>query len=413
MGITYKICDCRHCETLNKTEENDLSYNNQINQKIFSNRNKNNIINKSDDIFIDNSQAPSSKGTIEFNNQVNVLAKNYKDNIPKKYLNDKLKYSLILKKNHTPRNKNNFSIFEEEDEKNETTKKKIIYNSYFNSKEDLNNIHSLLSNKDFKYIGEKSHDLKEGFGIGIWNNKIKYIGTFKQNKAEGYGKYIEGNIKYKGQFKDDAACGFGIYIKGQELLYVGYWLNNLQEGYGCETWFDNAEYWGEYKSGKKHGIGIYDWSDGTKYEGYWNSNMRDGYGIMYYTKEKIYVGEWKNNLKEGFGELLFKEKKYIGFFNQDKKEGFGILYLNKLNKAFMGFWKKGKQFGFGKIMTRNKRKYGIWKEDSIVNWFKSEEEAFDYLESNGLKNYKTFFLFTLDDIRNYCVNNDEFNSLLK
>ena len=387
MGTTYKICDCRHCETLNKTEENDLSYNNQINQKIFSNRNKNNIINKSDDIFIDNSQAPSSKGTIEFNNQVNVLAKNYKDNIPKKYLNDKLKYSLILKKNHTPRNKNNFSIFEEEDEKNETTKKKIIYNSYFNSKEDLNNIHSLLSNKDFKYIGEKSHDLKEGFGIG--------------------------NIKYKGQFKDDSACGFGVYIKGQELLYVGYWLNNLQEGYGCETWFDNAEYWGEYKSGKKHGIGIYDWSDGTKYEGYWNSNMRDGYGIMYYTKEKIYVGEWKNNLKEGFGELLFKEKKYIGFFNQDKKEGFGILYLNKLNKAFMGFWKKGKQFGFGKIMTRNKRKYGIWKEDSIVNWFKSEEEAFDYLESNGLKNYKTFFLFTLDDIRNYCVNNDEFNSLLK
>ena len=37
-----------------------------------------------DDIFIDNSQAPSSKGTIEFNNQVNALAKNYKDNIQKK-----------------------------------------------------------------------------------------------------------------------------------------------------------------------------------------------------------------------------------------------------------------------------------------------------------------------------------------
>ena len=134
---------------------------------------------------------------------------------------------------------------------------------------------------------------------------------------------------------------------------------------------------------------------------------------MYYTKEKIYVGEWKNNLKEGFGELLSKEKKYIGFFRKDKKEGFGILYLNKLNKAFMGFWKKGKQLGFGKLMTRNKRKYGIWSEDTLANWFKSEEEAFDYLESNGLKNYKTFFVFTLDDIRNYCINNDEFNSLLE
>ena len=79
----------------------------------------------------------------------------------------------------------------------------------------------------------------------------------------------------------------------------------------------------------------------------------------------------------------------------------------------MGFWKKGKQYGFGKIMTRNKRKYGIWNEDTLVNWFKTEEEAFDYLDSKGLKNYKTFFLFTLDDIRNYCINNDEFNSLLE
>ena len=181
MGIAYKICDCKNCENRSMNEENDLSYNNQINQKIFSNRNKNNNINTNNDNYFDNSQPPSSKGTIEFNSQVNALAKNYKDNVPKKGLNEKIKYNFILKKNRTPRNKNSLAIFEEEDENDETNKKKIIYNSYLNTKEDLKNIRSLLSHKDFKYIGEKSNDLKEGFGIGIWNDKVKYIGTFKQN----------------------------------------------------------------------------------------------------------------------------------------------------------------------------------------------------------------------------------------
>lgn len=406
MGIDCNnICGCRQKDNIN--EENDLSYNHQTNQKLNQNNNDINIINLNNNNINSN---PPSKDTIDFNNQVSALAKQYKNNIPKKTLNEKLNYNFLLKKNKTPKLKNNFSINDNENE----TKNQLNYNSCFNNKDDLKKVRSLLSNKDFKYIGQKSgKNIKEGFGICIWNNKTKYIGTFKNNKADGYGKFIEENIKYKGQFKNDVASGFGIFSKGQELLYVGYWLDDLQEEYGCETWLDDSQYFGEYKSGKKHGIGVYDWPDGSRYEGFWNMNSLEGYGIMYYTKEKIYVGEWKNNLKEGFGELLSKEKKYIGFFRKDKKEGFGILYLNKLNKAFMGFWKKGKQLGFGKLMTRNKRKYGIWSEDTLVNWFKSEEEAFDYLESNGLKNYKTFFVFTLDDIRNYCINNDEFNSLLE
>ena len=401
MGIAYKICDCRHTDT--RKEENDLSYNNNINKKIFLNDNSINI--NDDNITNVN---PISKDTIEFNNQVNALAKQYKNNIPKKILNEKLKYNFILKKNKSNGLKNhNLSISEND------SKAIIKDNSCFKSRDDLKKARSLLSNKDFSYIGQKSaNDLKEGFGICQWNNQAKYIGTFKNNKADGYGKFIEQNIKYKGQFKNDLIYGFGIFSKGQEFLYEGYWKDDLPDEYGYETWGDDSEYIGEYKKGKKHGLGIYGWSNGSRYEGFWNSNRREGYGIMYYTKEKIYIGEWKNDSKEGFGELIFKDKKYIGFFSGDKKEGFGIFYLNKLNKAFMGFFKKGKQLGFGKLMTRNKRKYGVWKKDSLVNWFKNEDEAFDYLDSKGFRKYKTFFAFTLDDIRNYCVNNDEFNSLI-
>ena len=430
MGIAYKLCDCRHSTTQN--EENDLSYNNKINQKIFSINNNNNdsIINLNNDdskntnnknnsknfntnykdvnLNKENNNPPLSKDTIDFNKQVNILAKSYKKDIPKKALNEKLKYNFNLRKNKTPKLKNIFPV--SDDESNHLNN----YNSYYTFGDELKNRRTLLSNKEFKYIGEKSkNNLKEGFGISIWNNKTKYIGTYKNNKADGYGKFIDENLKYKGEFKNDVACGFGIYTKGKELLYAGYWLDDLQEQYGCETWFNNSEYYGEYKLGKKNGIGVYNWFDGSRYEGNWNMNKREGYGIMYYTKEKIYVGEWKNNARDGFGELLSKDKKYIGFFVKDKKHGFGIIYFNKTNKAYMGFWKQGKKFGFGKIMTRNKRKYGIWIDENSANWFKSEEEAFDYLDSKGLKNYKSFFVFTLDDIRNYCINNDEFNSLLE
>ena len=63
-------------------------------------------------------------------------------------------------------------------------------------------------------------------------------------------------------------------------------------------------------------------------------------------------------------------------------------------------------------MTRNKRKYGMWTNEAQVSWFKTEEEALEVLEYQGLKAYKTIFLFTLDDIRNYCINNDDFNELV-
>ena len=63
-------------------------------------------------------------------------------------------------------------------------------------------------------------------------------------------------------------------------------------------------------------------------------------------------------------------------------------------------------------MTENKKQYGNWINESKVNWFKSEEKAFDFLEKIGLPSYKHIFLLTLDDIRNYCINNDEFNELL-
>ena len=79
----------------------------------------------------------------------------------------------------------------------------------------------------------------------------------------------------------------------------------------------------------------------------------------------------------------------------------------------MGFWKNGKQFGFGKFMNSKKSYFGIWNGNNQVEWFKNEKQGFDYLENNGLENYKNFFEYNLEEINNYCYNNDEIEKILK
>ena len=269
-------------------------------------------------------------------------------------------------------------------------------------------------NNNIYYLGRKNtQGLKDGFGMDIRDKKIKYIGYYKNDLASGIGKYIDGNEIYEGEFINDYAFGYGIYKKDDNIIYEGEWVNDSQQNYGIEKWKDGSKYFGQYKDGKKNGIGTYIWGDGYKYEGEWVNNYLEGYGIYYDNNNFIYIGQWKKNYKEGFGELLWSDKKYIGFFSNDKKNGFGIYYCKTVNKAFSGFWKNGKRFGFGKYMDSKTKKYGIWDENGKVDLLKNEEEAYKVLEKKDLKKYKIYFELSLDDISNYCVNNDEIDYLVK
>lgn len=389
--MAYNLCDCKNRDP--RTEENIFSCNMRPNKKFFF-RNNNNCIKTL------NSISKNTRDSIELNNAANIIIKNYKIYKGKKILknNTKIEYDKNLKKKKTY--------------KNQDDGLEHNYSSHLSNKSNLKKMKSLNNNNTI-YFGEKGRNgSKEGLGMTIWNNYSKFIGIYKNNKAEGFGKFIDGIDIYKGEFRNDTLNGFGIYQHGEEIIYIGYWIDDLEEKYGIEEWKDGSIYKGEYSQGKKHGIGTYIWKDGSRYEGNWKYNIQEGFGIMYYNKHNAYIGEWKNNLREGFGELILSDRKYIGFFSKDKKDGFGICYWNKVNKAYVGFWKNGKQLGFGKFMTRNKRKYGMWTNEAQVSWFKTEEEALEVLEYQGLKAYKTIFLFTLDDIRNYCINNDDFNELV-
>ena len=427
MGTIYNFCDCKNTDP--RLEENlpvlfdkELLY---LNTPSPLNSKKNSLtkfINKSQNDIIEE---------IRKKNAINLIIKNYRQYKSRSllsYSNHKFNDNKDIEKQFRTKkitsNKKSRNAIEQ------NLNKVVMYklnNSNFNidnnnkSRKNPNILNSSLNKNDTKdiinntvyYIGQKVNNQKNGFGIKIMSNDAKYIGFFKNNKSEGFGKFITKSDSYYGEFFNNQANGFGIYKHENETLYIGYWENDLREKYGIEKWKDRTSFYGEFNMGEKNGIGTYIFSDGSRYEGEWKNNKLEGYGIYYFPGKRIYIGEWKNNIKEGYGEFIWIDKIYIGFYLNDKKNGFGIYYWKKYQRAFMGFWKNGKQYGFGKLINKDKIIYGIWANDKLEISFKDEKEAFVELEKEKLNGYKQIFLFSLEDIINYCTNDGIWNKLLE
>ena len=110
-----------------------------------------------------------------------------------------------------------------------------------------------------KYIGEKSNNIKDGYGIYYYSNGDKYEGEFKNNIKEGYGiLYCSDGFKYEGEFK-----------------------NGMFEGYGIIYFSNGNKYEGEFKNAMLEGYGIFYFSNGDKLKGIFKNDFVDGYGIFY------------------------------------------------------------------------------------------------------------------------------------
>ena len=316
---------------------------------------------------------------------------NFNNNNNNDELNNDNKYGEFMEK-----------IQKEAEEKVNANAKYIKSNENTSNNTDITNLKA--------NIDKPKNNLKNGLNIQFWGRNCYYFGYYKDGIADGLGKFIVGNNKYFGEFKNDQANGFGIYHNNiNEIIYEGYWINNLQGKYGIEKWSDDSIFFGEYLNGEKR-IGTFIWKDGSRYEGEFTNNMFEGYGFYFYGKNKLYFGEWKNNKKHGFGQFIMDDKLYVGNYFMDQKNGFGISYWKNEDKLFVGLWKNNKKIGFGKFFHGNKIKYGIWGEsyNKKVEWFNSDEEAFNYLTNNNLELYRKYFDLNKDDVINYYC---EFNKI--
>ena len=85
---------------------------------------------------------------------------------------------------------------------------------------------SITFDNGVKYVGEWKNNKEHGLGTYIYPNGNKYIGEFKYGKGNGLGtfysrgKTLEENYKYVGEFKDDKFHGRGIIYDVDDKIEI-------------------------------------------------------------------------------------------------------------------------------------------------------------------------------------------------
>ena len=201
--------------------------------------------------------------------------------------------------------------------------------------------------KDQK-VEEKKKEFQEiiGFGKFEFQNKIVYIGAYKQLKSgqkvrEGYGKLIHptstigeiGKEYYEGEWKNDMMDGFGIYHYSNGDVYEGDWKNNMQHGRGKYYFTDGFTYEGEWKEHQIHGTGKY--LDLKKFG--FSGEFRDG---NYFSKEQAKLKEEKRINKK-----ILKLKLIPFQFYKSWEETISKIDTKTVNELLSPFFGKNENMG--------------------------------------------------------------------
>ena len=207
-------------------------------------------------------------------------------------------------------------------------------------------IESLKANLVFK---------KQKYDNGI------YIGEFRGEIAEGYGKFVRNNNSYYiGQWLNDKEHGKGaiyedINSKNRDVIYEGDFLSGLPNGFGKCFYETGSYYIGQFSDGLRNGKGTIYYKNGcVKYEGDFVDDKAEGDGKYIWENGEYYIGQFYNNLRQGKGIEYYKDgnKEYEGDFIMNKYDGHGTFYW-KNRDYYVGDWSKGLQNGKGKIVSKD------------------------------------------------------------
>ncbi len=167
------------------------------------------------------------------------------------------------------------------------------------------------------------------FGTYTWASGNKYVGEFKDGKANGQGTYTWANgDKYVGEWKDNKLHGQGTFTFANGNKYVGEYKDNNMHGQGVET-HHQYQYVGQFKDSMYHGQGTWTVSEdfthyidqneinskkGDRYVGEWAHGLIQGSGIYYHADGRVEEGYWK-----GFKLVKTKDGQAHGHLTQAEK----------------------------------------------------------------------------------------------
>lgn len=195
--------------------------------------------------------------------------------------------------------------------------------------------------------GGVNGDVKNGWGVYIYENGTIYEGYFRKGMKDGYGKLTltDGSI-YQGQFAKDLYEGYGVLTepdgtKTEGMFEHGRFAGALKNQYGCvsgdcKTGYGvlaekERTYFGEFKDGQMHGMGLLIQKDGTQYDGSFVRGSLDGYATITYPEGTRqdglvkYIGEVYNGDAHGYGAMLYQDGSYYyGHIDRNVYSGQGV-----------------------------------------------------------------------------------------
>ncbi|NXE98982.1 AL2CL protein, partial [Menura novaehollandiae] len=166
------------------------------------------------------------------------------------------------------------------------------------------------------HVGDFREGLEHGFGICLVPRRSEdrydcYKCHWYQGKMRGYGICEYGNdMVYKGYFQDNVRQGFGIlenFSAEHPFKYTGQWENDRKNGYG--VWEDKERgerYIGTWLDDHRHGQGIVVTQSGLCYQRTFHADKMVGSGILLLEDDSVYEGNFTEDLTfVGKGKLSF------------------------------------------------------------------------------------------------------------
>ena len=208
-----------------------------------------------------------------------------------------------------------------------------------------------LVKKTFFYLGSSS--------TYIFDDPPRSVSTRSSSTSRYYVKRLFisppflslDQFKYDGEMSNNLRNGYGKLYNGTQLLYEGNWENNLMSGFGKYTFYNGDEFIGDFHLGLfKRGKLTYDYHpSGMIFEsGEWKDGSLEGYGIRAWEKseddkqEPKYEGDFKKGLKQGYGKYWYGSGAvFEGYFDccsEEKSFQKGVMtYVSGETKS--GTWK--------------------------------------------------------------------------
>ena len=192
-----------------------------------------------------------------------------------------------------------------------------------------------------KYVGDWRNGKANGKGTFTWANGDKYVGDWVNGNRTGKGTFnwVGGN-KYVGDFLDNMPNGKGTLTFPNGYKYKGDWVDNNRSGFAIVTLLNGDKYEGNFLNDIASGKGTLTWANGNKYVGDWVDGYRTGKGTLTTPSGMRYVGNFVNNMQTK-GTLYYPNgDKYVGEFVDGNFHGKGTITLRN-GKKIKGKWLNG------------------------------------------------------------------------